>query len=166
MEKEIICSDIEGHKFKVPVSELSFRPSVYAVIIENGKILLSKQWDGYDFPGGGMELGETIEEALKREVMEETGVEIAMGQVVACENSFFKLTFAGEHVHSILMYFLCENIGGRLTMDNFDENEKKYASMPEWIDLDNMAKIKFYNSIDSVKIIKDATRLQGIADRG
>ncbi|MDD5396539.1 MAG: NUDIX domain-containing protein [Candidatus Moranbacteria bacterium] len=162
MKKEVICSDIEGNKFNVPVSELSFRPSVYAVIIENGKILLSKQWDGYDFPGGGMDIGETIEEALKREVMEETGIEIEISKVVDCENSFFKLPFAGNNVHSILMYFLCKNIGGILTTDNFDENEKKYADMPEWIDLNDINDIKFHNPVDSLKIIKDAIKLQGM----
>ncbi len=162
MEKKVICSDIEGNKFNVPVSELSFRPSVYALIIENGKILLSKQWEGYDFPGGGMELGETIEKALKREVMEETGVEVQVGKVIACENSFFKLPFVGTYVHSILMYFLCKNIGGILTTDNFAENEKKYADMPEWIDLNNIDKIKFCNSVDSVRIIKEAIKLQAM----
>jgi len=162
MGKEITCSDIEGNKFNVSVSKLSFRPSVYAVIIENGKILLSKQWDGYDFPGGGMDLGETIEETLRREAMEETGIEIKIGRVIACENSFFKLPFTGNYVHSILMYFLCDNNGGVLTTNNFAENEKKYADMPEWIDLDNIDKIKFCNSVDSVKIIKDAIKLQAI----
>ena len=58
---QITCLDIKGNKSKVPVSKLTFRPSVYGVIIKNGSILLSRQWDGYDFPGGGIKIGETIE---------------------------------------------------------------------------------------------------------
>ena len=59
--KKILCKNDFDHKRKiVPANELIFRPSVYAVIIKSGKILLSRQWDGYDFPGGGIEKGESI----------------------------------------------------------------------------------------------------------
>lgn len=62
--KLITCRDWNDDLHKVSVDEMSFRPSVYGVIIEGDKILLSPQRDGYDFPGGGMELHETIEQCL------------------------------------------------------------------------------------------------------
>lgn len=159
MEKEIICTDIKGNKIKVLASKLTFRPSVYGVIIEDGKVLLSRQWDGYDFPGGGVDLGETISDALKREFKEETGLDIEIGKVLACENSFFKVPFENKCVHAILMYFLCKRTGGELTTEYFDEHEKEYAGMPEWISMEEIDKIKFYNSADSIKIIKKAMKL-------
>jgi len=88
--KKIICYDIKGKQHKISSEELSFRPSVYGIIIQDDKILLSKQWDGYDFPGGGVELGETIKNALTREIKEETGLIVKVGKIIACENSFFK----------------------------------------------------------------------------
>jgi len=72
ISEKIVCHDIEGKTYEVATNKLTFRPSVYAIIIENNQVLLSRQWDGYDFPGGGVELGETSTDALKREVKEET----------------------------------------------------------------------------------------------
>lgn len=162
MEKEIVCTDLNGNTVSAPLSKLTFRPSVYGVMIEDGKILLSKQWDGYDFPGGGIDLGESINDALKREVKEETGVDVEIGRIVACENSFFKFRFEDKCVQAIWMFYLCKRVGGELTTEFFDEHEKEYADMPEWISLDDIDKIKFYNSADSLKIIKDAIELQSL----
>ncbi len=55
------------------------RTGVYGVAVENDKILLIKQHRGpfagkYDFPGGGIEFGETPEEALRREFVEEVAM--------------------------------------------------------------------------------------------
>lgn len=152
--KKVICRDIENKYHEVPVEKLTFRPSVYGVIIKKGKILLSKQWDGYDLPGGAIELGETIEEALIREVKEETGVDVEVGKIISCENSFFKLPGNGKPVHSILIYYQCNLLGGEISTDFFSKDEKKYAGKAEWIEVTKIKKIKFYNSIDSVKIIK------------
>lgn len=63
--KKVICRDHEEKLYEVGVDKLKFRPSVYGILIEDGKVLLSRQWEGYDFPGGGIELGETVEEVLK-----------------------------------------------------------------------------------------------------
>ncbi|MBT5346878.1 NUDIX hydrolase [bacterium] len=58
--------------------EAFYRTSVKALIKnKEGKILLSKDGiDGYDFLGGGLDHGETLEEGLKREVLEETGLHV------------------------------------------------------------------------------------------
>lgn len=155
--KKIVCRDIENKTHEVSADKLFFRPSVYGIIIENNKILLSKQWDGYDFPGGGIDIHETIEEALKRECWEETGLKVGVGKIITCETSFFKLPNVEEkYCNSVLMYYMCKRVGGELSTANFDKHEKEYADMSEWISLDDLEKIKFYNSIDSMQIIKKA----------
>jgi ADP-ribose pyrophosphatase YjhB (NUDIX family) len=58
------------------------RMGVYGVAIQNGKILLVKQKAGpfkgrYDFPGGGIEFGESPEEALRREFSEEVAMDFS-----------------------------------------------------------------------------------------
>jgi 8-oxo-dGTP diphosphatase len=62
-----------------------YRVSVSALIFDNeGRILLGhrRDIDWWYLPGGGMETSETVDEALHREISEEIGVEIEIGQLV------------------------------------------------------------------------------------
>jgi 8-oxo-dGTP diphosphatase len=60
-----------------------------AVIISNGKVLLARRKQGdshqgfWEFPGGAVEPGETLEECLARELMEELGVAAVIGEEIA-----------------------------------------------------------------------------------
>ena len=61
-----------------------------AALVENGNgeiLLINSPWRGWEYPGGLIEPGETFQEALKREVREEAGVEIEItGFVGICKN--------------------------------------------------------------------------------
>lgn len=67
-----------------------------AIIVQEGKIALIKRIRGgetyYVFPGGGIEEGETPEEATKREAYEELGVHIKVGNLIA------KLEYKGRSI--------------------------------------------------------------------
>ena len=63
--------------------------SVAALVTNNrGEILLvNSPWRGWEYPGGLIEPGETFEEALKREVREEAGIEIEITSFIGiCKN--------------------------------------------------------------------------------
>lgn len=150
---QITCHDIKGKKYRVNSSQLSFRPAIYGVIVEDNNILLSKQWDGYDFPGGGIDLGEKFEDALVREVKEETGMEVRVGELLHAGESFFKLPVSGEFVHSIHLYYRCHVTGGELSTEFFAKDEKTYADMPEWLDLDKAKEVKLYSSAKVEKVL-------------
>ena len=83
--------------------------SVAALVTnEEGKILLvNSPWRGWEYPGGLIEPGETFEEALHREVREESGVEIEItGFVGICKN-------VGRDIVNI--DFIARYTGGTLT---------------------------------------------------
>jgi len=159
MRRAIICHDVYKKKYRVSVEKLKFRPSVYGLVIEKGKILLSKQGDGYDFPGGAIEIDENLNEALKREFFEETGLKIKILDLIDCKSSFFKFRFDDIFVNSILIYFQCKIVGGKISTKNLSEYENIFMEKPEWIELKNIKSIKFYNSVNSVQIINKALNL-------
>ncbi len=48
--KTVTCIDKDKNTYDVPVSDLTWRPSVYGIVIKDDRILLVPQWDGYDLP--------------------------------------------------------------------------------------------------------------------
>lgn len=157
LERKITCRTIQGEKREVRVGDLTFRPSVYGVIVKDGKVLLVPQWDGYDFPGGGVHEGEPILEALKREVKEETGMDVVSGELLLAQDDFFIHPRSEKPFHSILMFYRCEAVGGELSDAGFTEFEKQIARTAEWVDIDTIPTLKFYNPIDSVALIRKAS---------
>ena len=124
MTKSIICKDVFGSQYTVPVNELNIRVGVYAVIIENGKILLTRQWDGYSLIGGGVEKGETIEEAIIREVKEETGLAMMPDKIIHQATTFFKRNAESKANQSIQLYFTHSQLRGEISNDKITASEK------------------------------------------
>jgi len=155
----VICRDIMNKKYKIPKNDLSLRLSAYGLIFKKDKILLSKQGDGYDFPGGGVEKGELLEKALVREIMEETGIKVAPAKLVQLSEDFFITLETKRPIQSVLFYYLCKNPTGKISTSKFDRFEKTYLGKAEWVNLKDIKKIKFYNPINSLKLIDEANKI-------
>ena len=92
---------------------------VGAVIVSDGKVLLVKrgreplagQWS---LPGGAVEVGETLEECLVRELREETGLEVEVGPVIEVFDRITHDTDGRVEYHFVLVDYLCWAIGGEL----------------------------------------------------
>ncbi|HYV33398.1 MAG TPA: NUDIX hydrolase [Candidatus Limnocylindria bacterium] len=158
----VISHDSKGRRHKIKKDELNFRPSVYGLVFKHNKILLSKVWDGYDFPGGGVNKGELIEDALKREVWEETGLKVKPYRLITVTEDFFISIPSKRKLHSILIYYICVNPKGKISTKNLTEIEKKYLGTGEakWVELRDIKNLKFYNGVNSVELIQMALKLR------
>lgn len=136
MTSTVICRDMDGKEYEVSIDQLRWRPSVYAIVIKDNKLLVSPQINGYDLPGGGVELGETLEVALVREVFEETGLTVNNPRLVKAATSFFKLpkSTKGDFIQAVALYYVCDYVSGELSDAAFTEDEKEFSEFPEWID--------------------------------
>jgi|APEBP8051072433_1049376.scaffolds.fasta_scaffold10703_2 8-oxo-dGTP diphosphatase len=162
MTEFVSVSDLGGNTEQVNINDLQWRPSAYGIVIKDKKILLSPQFKGYDLPGGGVELGEDPSDAVIREVKEETGLDVADPRIIEVKSNFFKLPGSGKNVHSLLMYFACDFVGGTISTDGFDDYEKEYARAAEWVELARLWDLPRRNvasSIDWRPIVDAAVRL-------
>ena len=118
--------------------KLSIRPA--AIMIKDNKLLVVKTRrhgeEYYLLPGGGIEHGETIEEALKREVLEETGFIVEI----------LKPVYINEYLHEdnrdrrvVNIFFLTKILG----IDNPAKIDDEIIEVT-WVDLERLEQIDLY----------------------
>ena len=118
-----------------------------AIIVQEGKIALIKRIREdetyYVFPGGGIEEGETPEEATKREIFEELGVHIKVEHLIA------KVEYKGTEY-----YFNADIVGGVFGSGKAEEFEMKDRGIyiPLWLPIYELEKvnIKPYVVVESI----------------
>lgn len=138
---------------------MAIRNAAKAIIIDNGKVLLNKSesplddlWYGmakgdiyYDLPGGGQNQYESLEEAVVRECLEETGFTVTVERLAAIyeeivQNAGFRAIYE-HHAHKIYFIHICHLAA---------EARKKATELDlgmlgsEWIPIEDVCKLPFF----------------------
>lgn len=104
--------------------------AVYALLYnkDNNQVLMvnNKDNNSWTLPGGAVEDNETLEQAIIREVQEETNLLVKIGDIVSINERFFE----EDKIHAIFFTFSAEIIGGNISIQYPDE-----ISKIEWVDI-------------------------------
>lgn len=129
---------------------------VGAVLIHEGRVLLIRRGKEplrgrWVVPGGTVELGETLEEALVREVEEETGLVVKPREIVAV---FDRIQRESERVgyHYVIVDYLCDYVAG----------EARAGSDAEAVALVALADLPAYDLPEkALEVVRDGFRRAG-----
>ena len=135
------------------------RVRVSGILIENDKILLVNHsgltpnsifWSP---PGGGIEFGENSKDALKREFMEETGLEVKVGDFL------FINEVKTNNLHAIELFFEVKKLSGNIVIGKDPEHELNQLIINvEFLSLDQLHKLpksSFHYSLQNLRKICD-----------
>lgn len=109
---------------KLITADKRFRYRAAAIIIEDGDILFAKnEKDSYYYSvGGAVKIGESTEEAVRREVLEETGVTYEIERLAFIHENFFEgnggTLKKGVKCHEVCFYYLMKPRGTKELKSN------------------------------------------------
>lgn len=108
-------------------------------------------------PGGGLEFGETLEACLRREFIEETGLEVEVNGLVFV-NELVKPPF-----HAVEFYFGVSQTGGvlKLGTDPEHQGEEQYLQDVKWIELDTLDQVNLAPSGLAETLKNNSDAIQG-----
>ncbi|MEE1073703.1 MAG: NUDIX domain-containing protein [Cellulosilyticum sp.] len=137
----MIIDEVLGiQKIKDPKIKIANRYAARAIVIQDNKILMVHTNKGdYKFPGGGIKKAESHEEALRREVTEETGyivdqMQEQAGVIVQRNPNQFD---TGGIFQMTSYYYFC-NVKSDKTEQHLDKYEQDQEFSPVWIDIDEV----------------------------
>ena len=121
--------------------------TVLCLIQDGDKILLQNRvkedWKGYTLPGGHVEIGESFVDAVKREMKEETGLDVTNPKLVGVKQ------FPIKNGRYIVFLFKTEQFSGELVSSE--------EGQMEWIDGRHLSEINTVNDFDELlRVINNA----------
>jgi len=119
---------------------------IKVLLINDNNLLIGNALNVYQFPGGHLEANETFNDCLKREILEETGIELSDDELT---EPYFKISYLSKdwpeknknRKDEIYYYVINTNKLPNLEKINLTENEKEHNFKLESIPLDNAIKI-------------------------
>ena len=136
-----------------PAGSVALRPSAKAVVVDEGRLLLTRnRWpddpedDWYILPGGGQRPGETLADALRREVLEETGYLVEPVSLLWVRELIIALRpelFFNPGEHLIELVFQAR----LLDYQGPPQAEDEAQVAVEWVDPKALHRLRFYPAV-------------------
>ncbi|WP_078380774.1 NUDIX hydrolase [Sutcliffiella halmapala] len=105
------------------------------VLNKESQLLLQRRTDNghWGLPGGFMDLGESVQDTARREVLEETGIKLEELELFGIYSGpMYDKTFAnGDQVSMVQILFTCNQFKGELVEHNLESLENKFFSLNE-----------------------------------
>ena len=127
-----------------------FRYRAAAIIVEDGCVLcIGNERDDYLYSvGGGVHLGEYAEDAVRREILEETGVPYEVDRLAVIHENFFNESsgiLKGLRCHEVAFYYWMKPRGSREVPGGSCASDGTREFL-RWVPLEELDKIKAYPS--------------------
>lgn len=138
------CTTLDGRQIALPRERFVVRPSVYACIVNAGAVALvtNTRSGRYSLPGGGVEPGESLIEALAREVWEELGITIADPQLRDVYEDFWYFDPTDTAYHALLFCYAARPEALELSGDNqVDDGEGR----AQWVPIASLRPADFHH---------------------
>lgn len=128
------------------------------IVIHDNKLLVMRRKSAseeyFTFPGGGIEQGETNEQATHRELYEETSTKIEVQRLA------YELRYDNGQIH---YYFLCRYVSGSLevqpgTNEYLDNQIGKDLHLPRWLPLSDVANATVYPLDVRDRLVRDVAQ--------
>lgn len=158
----MLFTNSRGNKIEKPTdTPVLWRVAAYAVVWQNDKLLMVKSGSGlWILPGGGVEDGEMITDAMVRECAEETGYKVAItdSQPIYAREQPFYHTSSDTFYHSLQLFYDATLVSAEPDQSLLLEQDKARESA--WVDMYELPEKSVHHTLrDLMKILKSGSYL-------